>query len=88
VWAIVLHAMANAPSLVTVPRVAVNAQRVTATASLAMVKVNVPLASLTTVVPAAMHHVHHATLTHLARHAATTTISSPVPTRTWAPKAA
>jgi len=90
VWAIALHAMANAPSLVTVHHAAVNVQRAMAIASLEMDKAKalVRLASLTTVARAAMHHVHRVTLTHLAPHAVTTMTSSPAPTRTWAPKAA
>jgi hypothetical protein len=82
--------MVNAPNLVTVLHAAANAQHATATDSLEMdkAKANAPLASLTTVAHATMHHVHHVTLTHLAPHAVTTTISSPAPTRTWAPKVA
>jgi iron-sulfur cluster repair protein YtfE (RIC family) len=79
--------MANAPSLVTVLHAAASAQHVMATDSLEMDKANAPLASLTTVAHATMHHVHRATLTRLAPHAVTMTTSSPAPTRTWAPKA-
>ena len=88
VWAIALHAMANAPSLETAHHAAVTAQRAMAIASLEMDKALARLASLTTVARAAMHHVHRVTLTHLAPHAVTTMTSSPAPTRTWAPKAA
>jgi hypothetical protein len=47
-----------------------------------------PLASLTIVAHATMHHVHRVTLTHLKPHAVTMTTFSPAPTRIWAPKAA
>ena len=89
-WAIVPHVMANAPNLVTVLHAAANAQHVMATDSLEMdkAKAHAPLASLTTVAHATMHHVHRATLTHLALHAVTTTTSSPAPTRTWVHKVA
>jgi hypothetical protein len=89
-WAIVPHAMVNAPSLVTVLHAAANTQHVMATASLAMdrAKVLAPLASLTTVAHATMRHVHRVTLTRLAPHAVTTMTSNPVPMHTWAPKAA
>jgi hypothetical protein len=86
VWVIVPHAMANAPSLVTALHAAANALRATAIDHRA--KANAPLANSTTVAHATTHHAHRATLTHLARHAVTTTTFNPAPTRTWAPKAA
>jgi hypothetical protein len=67
---------------VTVHLAAANAQRVMAIASLAMSKVNAHRASLTTVAHATMHHVHRATLTHLAPHVVTMMTSSHAPTRT------
>jgi hypothetical protein len=80
--------MVNAPSLMTAHRAATNDLPVTATASPAMAKVHARLASLTTVVLATMHLAHRATLMHPVHHVVTTTTSSPVPTHTWAPKAA
>jgi hypothetical protein len=79
-WATVLHATVNALNNSVIALLAATTAH--------KAKVSAHLVNLTTVAHATMHHVHHATLTHLVRLAVTTTTSNHVPTRTWAPKVA
>ena len=90
VWATAHRVMVNAQSsLLSALHVAMIVPHVMGIASQA--KANANPVNSTTVVLATMHHAHHAhhaTLTHPVRLAVTMTTSSPVPTRTWAPKVA